>query len=68
MTHIEIYPQQGIRRRWRYRIVGGNGERMTASQSYRDKTDAKRGALDLLVAAVEAYFRDGGVDVREVSR
>ena len=43
------------RRGVRFKLVARNGEDLTVpSQVYRDMTDAKRGALDLAMNAMEA--------------
>lgn len=39
---VEIFA--GRDGRYRYRLVGANGEKMTASEPYANKANAKRGA------------------------
>jgi uncharacterized protein YegP (UPF0339 family) len=40
--HVELFKGRGGK--WRYRLVGGNGEKQTASQPYFSKGNARRGA------------------------
>ena len=45
--HVEVYRSAHPLRpflRWRWRLVGGNGEIMAASQAYTRKASAVRGA------------------------
>ncbi len=45
---IEVYETlRMLKKRYYYRVLGGQGERMSGSQSYPTLTNAKRGALDL---------------------
>jgi uncharacterized protein YegP (UPF0339 family) len=40
--------------KWRWRLVGGNGEVVAQSEAYADKTRARKGALSAQAAGTEA--------------
>ena len=44
---FEVYKIRGNSGQWKYRYKGGNGEKMTPSESYPTKSNAVRGARDL---------------------
>lgn len=61
--NIEVY--EDAAGRWRFRVVGGNGEPMAASEAYTRKADAQRGADALkaaIVATSNATSQDGECD------
>lgn len=45
LPYVEIY--EDVAGNWRYRVVGGNGEIVAASEPYASKSNATRGFADL---------------------
>ncbi len=58
-ARVELYPSKGG---FRYRVVGGNGEKMSPSELYSSKSNARRGIGDLLTA----LGADKSIEVVEV--
>lgn len=57
MSKYRIYEDEAGE--WRFQLIADNGENVgPASEGYRDKTDAKRGALDHRHAAQAAEIED----------
>lgn len=48
---------QDKRDKWRFRVVGRNGEKIVTSEAYASKANAKRGVEDMMDASISQEDR-----------